>query len=66
MLNIQLTGGQINNYSTYYWDITFTIQAGTFRNGQVHNKLPFHCKNIVEDQFHFVLTCPLYEKAREQ
>ena len=42
------------------------IETGRFRNVQVDNRFCFHCKTIVEDELHFVLSCPLYREARQQ
>ena len=38
------------------------VETGRYCNPVIprENKFCFHCKNIVEDEKHFLLDCPLY------
>lgn len=40
------------------------IETGRFERKKVEERVCFHCNNVVEDEKHVVLTCPLYADLR--
>jgi hypothetical protein len=41
------------------------LETGRYRNIDVNNRFCFHCTNLVEDEIHFALVCPLYNAERQ-
>ena len=43
------------------------LETGRYCNPFIprENRFCFHCKNIVEDEKHFLLECPLYKHVRK-
>ena len=44
------------------------VETGRYCNPSIprENRFCFHCKNIVEDEKHFLLDCPLYKHVRKK
>ena len=41
------------------------IETGRYRKVQLQERLCFHCKHVIENELHFILTCPLYKNQRD-
>jgi hypothetical protein len=42
------------------------IETGRYTNIDVYNRRCFNCNSEVEDEFHFILKCPVYSRYRQQ
>ena len=42
------------------------LETGRYRNVPIDQRYCFHCKNEVENEFHFIFNCPLYANYRIQ
>jgi hypothetical protein len=45
---------------------SLAIETGRYNGTNTINRTCFHCKSEIEDEFHFILKCPLYVKYRQQ
>lgn len=43
-----------------------SIETGRFYNIERHNRKCFLCSNSIEDEFQFILICPIYEGYRKK
>ena len=41
------------------------IETGRYSQTERYNRICFHCLNVVEDEFNFILKCPLYTNLRK-
>jgi hypothetical protein len=44
--------------------LPINIELGRYRNIPAHERFCFNCKNVVEDEFHFMFQCPVYSDIR--
>lgn len=40
------------------------VEVGRYRKVDKHNRFCFYCKDCIEDEYHFILQCPLYKLIR--
>ena len=44
---------------------SLAVETGRYRDVPCSNRFCFSCKDDIEDEFHFILKCPLYETLRK-
>ena len=44
---------------------SLAVETGRYRGVPFSDRFCFSCKDDIEDEFHFILKCPLYETLRK-